>query len=82
MDFKGKVAIVTGSGSPRGIGREITRALAEQEMVVEAAMERNLEKAYAAFRNDPLVNIPDSDATALFDEMVENTKAYLTEYKI
>jgi alpha-galactosidase len=49
---------------------------------VEAALERNLEKAYAAFRNDPLVNIPDSDAKALFDEMVENTKAYLTEYKI
>lgn len=30
MNFKGKVAIVTGSGSPRGIGREITRALAEK----------------------------------------------------
>ena len=30
MDFKGRVAIVTGSGSPRGIGREITRALAEK----------------------------------------------------
>ena len=67
---------------PMPIYSQITRALAEQEMVVEAAMERDLDKAYAAFRNDPLVNIPDSDARKLFDEMVENTKAYLTEYKI
>lgn len=37
MDFKGKVAIVTGSGSPRGIGREITRALAEKGASVVVA---------------------------------------------
>jgi len=67
---------------PMSIYSQITRALAEQEMVVEAAMERNLEKAYAAFRNDPLVNIPDSDARKLFDEMVENTKDYLSEYGV
>lgn len=50
--------------------------------VVEAALERDLEKAYTAFRNDPLVNLSDTDARALFDEMVENTQAYLTEYAI
>lgn len=37
MDFKGKVAIVTGSGSPRGIGREIIRAFAEKGCAVVAA---------------------------------------------
>ena len=67
---------------PMPIYGQITRALTTQEMVVEAAMERNLEKAFAAFRNDPLVSISDADARKLFDEMVENTKAYLTEYKI
>ena len=44
MDFKGKVAIVTGSGSPRGIGREITRALAEKGCSVVVA-DMNLEGA-------------------------------------
>lgn len=67
---------------PMPIYGQITRALTTQEMVVEAAMERNLEKAFAAFRNDPLVSISDADAKALFDEMVENTKAYLTEYGV
>ena len=78
----GSLSPVFAGNIPMSIYSQITRALAEQEMVVEAAMERNIEKAYAAFRNDPLVNIPDSDARKLFDEMVENTKEYLTEYKI
>ena len=65
---------------PMPIYGQITRIVGEQEMVVEAAMERDLEKAYAAFRNDPLVTLPDREARALFDEMVENTRDYLTEY--
>ena len=58
----------------------ITRIVAEQELIVEAALERNLEKAFIAFMNDPLVNLSKEDARALFDEMVENTKEYLKEY--
>ena len=47
---------------------------------LEAAMERDLEKAFAAFRNDPLVSISDADARKLFNEMVENTKEYLQDW--
>lgn len=65
---------------PLSIYGQISRAVSEQEMVVEACLERNLEKAYAAFRNDPLVTIPDTEARKLFDEMVDNTKSYLAEY--
>ena len=78
----GTLTPVFAGSIPMAIYGQISRVVAEQEMVVEAAMERNLEKAYAAFRNDPLVNISESDARALFDEMVQNTKAYLTEYNI
>ena len=67
---------------PMSIYGQITRALSEQELVVEAAMERDLNKAYAAFRNDPLVTIADNEAKALFWEMVQNTKEYLSEYDI
>lgn len=58
----------------------ITRIVGEQELVVEAALTRDLEKAFVAFMNNPLVNLPKADARALFDEMVENTKEYLKEY--
>jgi len=67
---------------PMSIYGQITRIVAEQEQVVEAAMERNLEKAYLAFCNDPQVTIPQPEARKLFDEMVENTKEYLTEYGV
>lgn len=65
---------------PMPIYGQITRIVSEQEQVVEAALERNLEKAYAAFRNNPLVNIPDGQSRELFDRMVANTSAYLQEY--
>ncbi len=65
---------------PREILPLISRISSEQELVVEAAMERNLEKAFHAFICDPLVTIGLEDARKLFDEMVGNTKIYLTEY--
>ncbi len=58
----------------------ISRIAAEQELIVEAAMERDLEKAFTAFVNDPLVPLSLKDARKLFNEMVENTSAYLQEY--
>jgi len=58
----------------------ISRIVAEQELVTQAAMERDLEKAFTAFVNDPLVTVSMPDARKLFNEMVENTAAYLQEY--
>ncbi|MCC8139919.1 MAG: SDR family oxidoreductase [Lachnospiraceae bacterium] len=77
MSFAGKVAIVTGSGSPRGIGREITRVLAEKGCSVAVA-DMNLEGAQANadelkkdFGCDSMavsVNITDEDSVkAMFD---------------
>ena len=58
----------------------ISRISAEQEMVVKAAVNRDLDLAFKAFVNDPLVTINTADAKKLFDEMVENTKEYLSDY--
>ena len=58
----------------------ISRISAEQEMVVKAAINRDLDLAFKAFVNDPLVTINTADAKKLFDEMVENTKEYLSDY--
>lgn len=77
MDFKGKVAIVTGSGSPRGIGREITRALAEKgcsvvvaDMNLEGA-QKNADDLREEFGCDSLavsVNVTDEDSvSAMFE---------------
>ena len=58
----------------------IARTVANQEMVVEAALTRNLDLAFNAFINDPLVTLDVANARKLFDEMVENTKEYLKDY--
>ncbi len=65
---------------PETIYPLISRVSGEQQIITEAALTRNLDLAFTAFSNDPLVTITLSDAKKLFDEMVENTKAYLTDY--
>lgn len=55
----------------------ISRVCGEQEMIVEAGITRNLELAFNAFVNDPLVTIDVKSARELFDKMIKNTKAYL-----
>lgn len=65
---------------PNSIYGLVSRIVGEQELLIEAGMERNLEKGFAAFMNDPLVTLSHEDARKLFDEMVENTKEYLKEY--
>ena len=67
---------------PSSIYPLVSRISGEQEMVAKAVRERNLELAFQAFANDPLVTIPVCDARKLFKEMIENTKAYLDMYDV
>ena len=65
---------------PEGVYGLVSRAADAQLTVARAARERNLELAFRAFAEDPLVRVDLSTARALFDEMIENTKAYLQDY--
>lgn len=79
MNFNGKVAIVTGSGSIHGIGREITRALAEKgcsvavaDMDLEGAT-RNAEALKQEFGCDAIpvsVNVTDEESISAMFETV------------
>lgn len=60
----------------------ISRVCAEQEAVSQAIADRDIEKIFAEFANDALVTCSLADARKLFDEMVDNTKAYLTDYNL
>ncbi len=67
---------------PQNIYTLIARNAGAQMQVVEAGITRNIELAFDAFCNDPLMTLPLDDARKLFDEMIENTKKYLTMYNI
>lgn len=60
----------------------VSRVCGEQEEVSAAIAERDLDRIFNAFVNDPLVTCTYEEAKELFKEMVENTKEYLTMYNI
>ena len=60
----------------------IARVTGVQELTVKAGINRDLNMAYQAFINDPLVTIPTEESKKLFDEMIENTKKYLGDYDV
>ena len=67
---------------PETIYPLVSRVCAEQELVSQGIAERNLDKIFCGFANDPLVTCNMQDAKALFREMCENTKAYLADYDL
>ena len=73
------IPVVSGE-IPESVNSLIARHVFNQECIVKAARERDLEQAFNVFMNDPLVTIDRFDGRKLFDEMIENTKEYLKEY--
>ncbi len=67
---------------PKEIYPLVSRVCGEQELVSEAIAERDVEKIFNVFANDPLVTCSMEDARKLFDEMCENTKKYLGMYDL
>lgn len=71
--------ITAGSFSKEIHNMEMTHVL-NQETVVEAVLNEDIEKVFRAFLNDPLVigaSLDRNDARELFDNMVKNTKKYI-----
>ena len=67
---------------PNSIYPLVSKICTEQEAVAEAIKNRDIEAIFSVFASDPLVTCNISDARKLFDEMVENTKKYLTDYNL
>jgi len=60
----------------------VSKICSEQEAVAKAIAERDVDAIFEAFASDPLVTCSLKDARKMFDEMVENTKNYLTDYNL
>lgn len=73
---------VTAGPLPADVNALVYRHVVNQEMTVKAGFERDLELAFKAFINDPLVTLSLPDARALFDAMVRGTKDYLNDYNV
>ena len=78
----GSLSPVFAGNVPASIYPMVSRACTQQELTSEGIAQRDLNKIFAAFLNDPLVTCGYEDARKLFREMCENTKAYLTMYDL
>lgn len=78
----GSLTPVFAGSIPMSIYPLIARVCGEQEILSDAIARRDVEAIFQAFANDPLVTCGIEDARKLFDEMCENTKAYLGMYGI
>lgn len=76
----GSVEPVFAGEIPKEIYPLISRVCGEQEALSDAIAQRDVERIFEVFSNDPLVTCNLSDARKLFNEMIENTKQYLDMY--
>lgn len=79
---KDSVRPVLAGTLPTPVQNLVIRQVHNQEGVLRAGIDRDLDIAFQAFINDPLVTVCLKDAKALFDEMIDNTKEYLPGYNL
>ncbi len=65
---------------PDDVQALVSRVVYNQETLVEAGIAGDYEQAFKAFINDANMPLPIDEARALYDEMLEKTKAYLPAY--
>ena len=69
------------SGSLPGKVNDIMNVhIDNQETIIRAVKHKNLDLAFKAFKNDPMINLDESEARVLFQKMIDNTKSYLAYF--
>ena len=76
---KDRVEPIMAGPIPNPIYGMVSRHVSNQEAIVDAVLTGDKALAFSAFINDPLVTLGYDEAYELFEEMLENTKAYLPE---
>ena len=74
---------VTAKPLPAGALALVQRNCANIDLTCEGIRERNMDKLFAAFMNQPLCStLSMEEGKALFRKMCENTKEYLQDYPL
>ena len=76
----GSVTPMFAGNMPASILGLTERIVVNQQMIVEAVQKKDLSIAFEAFINDPQNTLDMLTSRKLFDEMLNNTKAYLSVY--
>ncbi len=74
---KDRIQPVSAGPLPGNVQALVARHALNQENTLRAAMTCDRKLGYTTFMNDPAMTVSPEDGLKLFDEMLENTKAYL-----
>ena len=67
---------------PTGLQPVIARHVANQELIVEAALTRDRDLAFQAVLGDPTTHLPVDEAWEMFQEMLRASRAFLPGWKL
>ncbi|WEL21531.1 glycoside hydrolase family 4 [Halorhabdus sp. BNX81] len=67
---------------PEQVRSMVRTHVSNQETLIEAGFDGDLDLAYRAFLNDPLVTLPPEDARNLFVDLVDAERPYLTDWNL
>jgi len=73
---------LTAGRLPDQVARMVRTHVANQETLVAAGFDGDVDRAYRAFLNDPLVGIDPERARALFADLVDAQRPYLSEWDL
>lgn len=62
---------------PAGIAPLVNQHIANQEMIIESALNENMDLAFQAFFNDPTNHLPIDVAWELFNKMLQTNRNYI-----
>ncbi|WP_231187881.1 glycoside hydrolase family 4 [Haladaptatus sp. DYF46] len=65
---------------PAQVHNLVSTHVENQETLIEAGFSGDLDLAFRAFLNDPLVSIPMTEARAMFDDLVNAVRPYLEDH--
>jgi alpha-galactosidase len=76
------VTPLTAGSLPDPVRSLVETHVTNQETLIDAGFTGDLDLAFRAFRNEPLVTLDPADAEALFADLVEAEREYLDDYDV
>ncbi len=77
-----EVRPIAAGALPAGVQTLISRHVANQEAIIEAALMRDSDLAFQAVFNDPTNRLPLDEAWAMFNQLLQASRAYLPGWNI
>jgi alpha-galactosidase/6-phospho-beta-glucosidase family protein len=77
-----EVRPITAGALPAGVQTLISRHVANQEAIIEAALTRDTDLAFQAVFNDPTNRLPLDEAWVMFNQLLRASRAYLPGWNI